>query len=156
MADEDDKTRHDDEGQADASPSHTGNRADGAAEHAENEQAVQTAEAKFGIRDAGSRPTQGLSQSPGLREIANSQVPRADYNHVHGPQQAPADPIAAGLDVAHHPLTRAENRAVTLTGEDGSGPHLLPVDSDNSHRTVPASPDAQPAIGEVPEVRKAD
>lgn len=71
-------------------------------------------------------PTPGLSYSPGLREVPNSKVPaKADgtmMSHVYGPGQAAVDPIAAGLDVEHVPLTRNESRVITQTGTDGAGP----------------------------------
>ena len=123
---------------------------------ASSERSVHSAAEKLDTRGVGAEPVAGLSVSPGLRELPNSKVPGTDRSHVHGPQQAPCDPMAAGLDVDHHPLTRAENRAVTLTGADGSGPHLIPVDAPRTHETVPAPADEQPAIGEVPEVKKGD
>ena len=70
--------------------------------------------------------TPGLSQSPGLMCVPNSRVPGLAgggmVSHVFGPQQNAADPIAAGLDTRHDPMTRAENRVVTQTGELGAGP----------------------------------
>jgi hypothetical protein len=64
-------------------------------------------------------PIPGLTQSPGLVEIPGSTVPGATHNHVVGPGQAPVDPIAAGLDTAHVPASRNEERVTTdaTTGE---------------------------------------
>jgi len=53
-------------------------------------------------------PGRGLSHSPGLRFST-------DGNHVFGPQQAPADPAAAGLDISE-----ASNEGVPMA--HGSGP----------------------------------
>ena len=104
-------------------------------------------------------PTAGLSQSPGLRTLP-SQVPSgaggAMVNHVMGPGQSPVDPIAAGLDTGYDPMTRAENRLITLTGTIGSGNppsthlgHDLPGPiSDMSH--VPAVPDAEAQVSPGP------
>ena len=41
--------------------------------------------------------------------------------HVFGPQQAACDPVAAGLDTKHNPMTRAENRMISQTGTLASG-----------------------------------
>lgn len=71
-------------------------------------------------------PTPGLSISPGLQPVPNSQAPAlADdtlVSHVMGPGQAAVDPVAAGLDTQHVPLTRNDNRVVTQTGELAAGP----------------------------------
>ena len=100
-------------------------------------------------------PTPGLSQSPGLVPVPDSHAPATASGeavaHVFGPQQAACDPVAAGLDTRHDPLTRAENRMINRTGEIGSGNHPstyvekgkdLPVAvSDGS--LVPAAPDSE-------------
>lgn len=87
---------------------------------------VQSAAELHNIGNDSPAPTPGLSQSPGLREVPNSQAPSmADgtmVSHVYGPGQAAVDPIAAGLDTRHNPLTRAENRVITQTGEFAAGP----------------------------------
>ncbi len=87
---------------------------------------VPTAAEIHGVGNDSPPPRPGFSQSPGLREVPNSMVPAmADGTmvpHVYGPGQAAVDPIAAGLDWQHKPLTRAENRVITQTGEDAAGP----------------------------------
>jgi len=90
----------------------------------------------------------GKSHSPGLRAVPNSFVPGTDRAHVHGPQQSPVDPVAAGLDTEHVPPTRAENRVIDRTGEIASGPHAAgPIGvSDGSQVVAPA--DDQPPINE--------
>ncbi|WP_424139893.1 hypothetical protein [Roseomonas chloroacetimidivorans] len=69
---------------------------------------------------------EGLSVTPGLQEVPDSFAPATASGdpvpHVYGPQQAAVDPVAAGLDTGHSPLTRAENRVITRTGELGAGP----------------------------------
>ena len=87
-------------------------------------------------------PTSGLSFTPGLREVANSPVPGAAHSHVLGPQQAAADPVAAGLDTAYAGRSRAENRVVNKTGEQASGPRtLLPEHPPEDGRMEPAPGD---------------
>jgi hypothetical protein len=92
-------------------------------------------------------PTPGLSQAAALREVPNSRVPgtvSGDISHVFGPGQAAVDPIAAGLDLAGHFPSRAENRAITQTGEAAAGPRPYTY----IHRTGPEQvPQAAPADG---------
>ena len=107
-------------------------------------------------------PTPGLTQSPGLREVPNSQVPAmADgtmVSHVMGPGQAPVDPIAAGLDTGHNPQTRAENRVVTQTGVIAAGPRpstyvekgalvAQAAPADGAHVQAPADVEAEASPG---------
>jgi hypothetical protein len=70
-------------------------------------------------------PSPGKSYSPGLKNIEGSTVPgHADgtlINHVHGPGQAPADPIAAGLDTSLIGKEPAPERTVINTGTLASG-----------------------------------
>ena len=118
---------------------------------------VQSMAEIHGIDNDSPPPTPGLSQSPGLREVPNSKAPAmADgtmVSHVFGPGQAAVDPIAAGLDVAHKPLTRNENRVITQTGEMAAGPRPStyiekgqPVQqagpADQTHIPAPADADA--------------
>jgi hypothetical protein len=110
----------------------------------------------------------GLSVTPGLQEVPGSMAPATALGepvaHVFGPQQAACDPIAAGIDTRAHPITRAENRAVTRTGETASGPRpstyaekgaevQAPV-SDGS--TVPAPSDADASAAPGPSSAPAD
>lgn len=102
-------------------------------------------------------PTAGLSQSPGLRELPDSQVPGLAgggmVSHVFGPGQSPVDPIAAGLDTGYNPLTRAENRVITQTGTLGAGArpstyaHIggepVPQAGPSDHANVPAVSDEE-------------
>ena len=89
-----------------------------AAEHPEMRDRIEAA-------DQSMRVHRGLSVTVGLREIPDSVAPAMSdgtkVSHVMGPQQAPCDPIAAGLDLEAHPLSRAENRMITRTGVIGSG-----------------------------------
>lgn len=88
---------------------------------------------------------QGKSFTPGLVEVPGSKVPGTERSHVHGPQQAPCDPIAAGLATERSPLTVNENRVISQTGEIGSGPRAGGVAvSDGTE--VRAAPDAQAPI----------
>ncbi len=85
----------------------------------------------------------GLSHTPGLSEVPDSKVPFAEHSHVHGPQQAAVDPVAAGLDTRHLPFNRAENRVIDRTGEIGSGVHApgtTPAVSDGSQVKAPIDP----------------
>jgi hypothetical protein len=105
--------------------------------------------------------TEGLTFSPGLVAIPDSQVPGLGnggmISHVMGPGQNAVDPIAAGLDVNYAPLTRHELRAPTLTGVDAAG--LRPSTyaekpggaqvkqaADNTHETVAPKPDKDSGI----------
>jgi hypothetical protein len=119
---------------------------------------IQTAAEVHGIGNDSPPPTPGLSQSPGLREVPNSQVPAmADgtmISHVFGPGQAAVDPIAAGLDTKHQPLTRNENRVITQTGEFAAGPRPstyvgkgvdVPQAGPADHSEVPAPADSAAA-----------
>ncbi len=88
---------------------------------------------------------QGLSFTPGLTEVANSKVPGAEHSHVHGPQQAAVDPVAAGLVTTRSPATAAESRVIDRTGEIGSGPRAGgKAVSDGSQ--APAAPDKQAPV----------
>lgn len=78
----------------------------------------KTAAEVYGVGRDQPPPIAGLSQSPGLRALEDSPVPGTLRSHVIGPGQAAADPVLAGLDTAHNPLTRAEDRVITRT--DGS------------------------------------
>lgn len=69
------------------------------------------------------QPKPGQSFTPNLQQVPDSLVPDTGVAHVFGPQQSAVDPFAAGLDVDFKPINRAENRAVTQTGEQASGPH---------------------------------
>ena len=130
----------------------------------------QTAAEATGMKAPTTLPTPGLSQSPGLEKIEGSTVPGLAHggtiNHVKGPQQAPVDPIAAGLDLGHNPQTRNENRAVTQTGEIAAGtrpstyghpasvPQAAPADG-----SLVAGPDdtaGKPPAGEPNKVDDAD
>ncbi len=115
-------------------------------------------------------PTPGLSQSPGLRTLANSQVPGLAgggmVSHVFGPGQSPVDPIAAGLDTGYDPQTRAENRLITQTGAIAAGPRpstyaekggaRIPQAGPSDHSTVAAIPDKEAAISPGPNSIGAD
>jgi hypothetical protein len=84
----------------------------------EAEKPYVTAAEMLGIEPDKTPPTPGMSITPGLREVPNSPVPNSDRVHVMGPQQAACDPLLAGLDTQHKPMTRAENRAITnIDGE---------------------------------------
>ena len=72
-----------------------------------------TAAEALGIGRDQPAPTPGLSVTTDLVEVPDSPVPGAGHSHVMGPQQAAADPVLAGLDTQHNPLSRAENRAIT-------------------------------------------
>ena len=78
-----------------------------------DEPPFRTAAEVYGVTRDQPDPTPGLSQSPGLRTIENSPVPNTDRSHVLGPQQSAVDPVLAGLDLAHNPMTRAEARVIT-------------------------------------------
>lgn len=102
----------------------------------------------------------GQSFTPGLRNIEGSTAPAmadgTEVPHVMGPQQAPVDPVAAGLDTTAHPLTRAENRVITRTGalgagnppstyaEKGATPAEAPSDMSEVAAPADAESDAQP------------
>ena len=82
-----------------------------------------------GMKEAlDARHKEGLSYTPGLRSIPDSIVPGFDHAHVYGPQQSPVDPVAAGLDTNFQPISRAENRVITLTGAAAGGPRPLIAD----------------------------
>ena len=121
-------------------------------------------------------PIPGLSYSPGLRELPDSQVPGLGnggmVSHVFGPGQAPVDPIAAGLDTQYNPLTRAENRMITQTGTIGAGPRPstyagkpgdIPQAGPADHMVVKAASDVEAGRapgpnstgGDAPEIVKA-
>jgi hypothetical protein len=90
------------------------------------------------------QPTHGLSHSPGLREMPDSTVPGLPegvvVKHVSGPQQAPCDPVAAGLDLEYDPLTAAENRVITQTGAFAAGtrPGTFPHATGSQAEPAPA------------------
>ena len=119
----------------------------------------QTAAQIAGMSGPEGTPTPGLSQSPGLREVPDSKVPALAgggmVSHVQGPGQAAVDPIAAGLDTGFSPQTRAENRAITQTGELAAGPRpttyaqvggdAVPQAGPADGATVPAKSDADAA-----------
>ena len=69
--------------------------------------------------------TEGLSYTGGLTELAGSLVSGlpegVKVSHVSGPNQAPVDPVAAGLDTGYHPRTRNEDRMISQTGTVGAG-----------------------------------
>ncbi|NPD67293.1 hypothetical protein HN018_06860 [Lichenicola cladoniae] len=99
----------------------------------------------------------GKSFTPGLTEVPDSKVPGAEHSHVHGPQQAAVDPVAAGLETEHSPTTINENRVVNRTGEIGSGPHTpgtTPAVSDGS--PVVAPEDDKHPVGGDPAEEKAE
>lgn len=108
----------------------------------------ETAEKKTGLGPvAGSDVRRhALSLSPGLTVIEGSRVPGSDRLHVRGPQQMPADPVAAGLDMTTRIATATERRVVTPTGDVGSGPHNSPA-ADVGDTAVP---DAAPALPGTP------
>lgn len=85
---------------------------------------VETAAQRHGFNIERGR-TPGMTQVSGLVEVENSPCPAyADgtvVSHVMAPGQMAVDPVAAGIDTKHVPLTRAENRVITRTGQDGSG-----------------------------------
>ena len=102
----------------------------------------------------------GLSFVQGLEVIPGSSAPSmADGTmvpHVRGPGQAPVDPIAAGIDLTKAPLSRAENRVITQTGEMAAGPrpatyaHVVggrevPQAAPADGAEVPAKPDSESA-----------
>lgn len=103
-----------------------------------------TAAEALGIGRDQPPPTPGLSHSPNLRAVEDSPVPNTDRSHVMGPGQAAADPVLAGLDVRHNPMTRAENRAITQT--DGNTVAAAP-DSESDALPGPNSTNAPAAKG---------
>ena len=140
------------------------------------DQAMPLAQPIPGAPVQAGEPIPGLSFSPGLRELPNSQVPGLGnggmVSHVFGPGQAPVDPIAAGLDTQYNPLTRAENRMITQTGVIGAGPRPMtyagkPGDIAQAgpadHRVVKAASDIEAGRapgpnstgGDAPEITKA-
>ena len=106
------------------------------------EPTLSTAAIDLGIKNDSPAPRPGLSVTPGLRPVENSPVPGTDRTHVLGPQQAACDPVLAGLDMQHEPLTRQENRAITRT--DGTTVAALP-DSESDKLPGPSGVMAAPA-----------
>jgi hypothetical protein len=103
-----------------------------------NDTGVTTAAEEAGIEDRiVPLPITGRSLSPGLTHLQDSKVPGHDRHHVHGPQQAAVDPVAAGLETDHIPASAAENRVITRTGVIGSGNPESDAVSDGSHVAAP-------------------
>lgn len=106
------------------------------------EPTISNAAIDLGIGNDSPPPRPGMSISPGLQVVENSPVPGTDRSHVIGPQQAAADPVLAGLDTSHVPMTRQENRVITRT--DGTSVPALP-DSASAALPGPAGVTAPPA-----------
>ena len=131
-------------------------KTEGAGSEVAAEDAFQTGAEVAGIDPAVTvRTDPSLSYSPDLEEVPDSTAPAlADGTavaHVHGPQQAAVDPIAAGLDTGAVVPTIAENRAITRTGEIGAGPRPetyvekgveVPQAAPADNATVAIDPDA--------------
>lgn len=118
----------------------------------------QTAAEVLGMEQQGEPPTPGLSQAAGLREVPNSVVPgtaRGDISHVYGPGQAAVDPVAAGLDTNSSPPGRAENRAITQTGEAAAGPRPHTYIEKTGPEKVPQSAPADGKLVKPPTEEEA-
>ena len=115
----------------------------------------QTAAEIGGIAEqVAAKPKPGLSFTPGLQELPGSQAPSTakgdPVSHVFGPQQAPVDPVAAGLDTQHVPLSRAENRMITQTGEAAAGPRPFTYVEKTGPDQVPQAAPADGALVKPP------
>ena len=90
----------------------------------------QTAAEIGGIAEqVAAKPKPGLSFTPGLQELPGSQAPSTakgePVSHVYGPQQAPVDPVAAGLDTQQVPLSRCSApEAAARTAHRGAARRL--------------------------------
>lgn len=95
--------------------------------------------------DPGVPPKRGFSATPGLVPVEGSLTPAnpmtgEQHPHVHGPQQAPADPVAAGLDTEYvAPVNAAPASPV------GAGPHRAFTLGGETTPTAPPPPPASPA-----------
>lgn len=107
----------------------------------------QSAAEVYGVKRDQPPATPGLSLSPGLRSVEDSKVPGTDRSHVIGPQQAAADPVLAGLDTQHNPMTRAEDRVITRTVD---GAMLVPPPDAESDKIVGPSGTSVPAADTAP------
>lgn len=82
---------------------------------------------KPGIRGIDpTHPLHGGSFHTGLEPVPDSFAPLTargeQVQHVRGPGQSPVDPYAAGLQMHTKVTSSNENRMITLTGPDASGP----------------------------------
>lgn len=107
----------------------------------------RTATDVFDVRRDQPAPQPGMSLSPGLRPLENSRVPNVDRSHVVGPQQSAVDPVLAGLDTAHNPLTRAEDRVITRMSD---GAMVVPPPDAESDAIVGPSGTSAPTADTAP------
>ena len=111
-------------------------------ENKQSEPEFKTATEVYDVKRDQPAPTPGMSLSPGLREVDNSPIPGVDRSHVFGPQQSAVDPVLAGLDTNHNPLTRAEDRVITRMSD---GAMVVPPPDAESDKIVGPSSISAPA-----------
>lgn len=87
----------------------------------------RTVEQISGVKPLTVDPTARNAQSlaPGLENIEGSKVPGTSRCHVHGPQQSPVDPAAAGLDTTRV-VQSASERARAAETEPAQRPAPVP------------------------------